>query len=138
MASYHTEHAGSRTPSPSRPRRPDLSTFFTTLSEIRTDSSRTREHAIPVPGDVSAAHRSLAEAFHVMRRSGEGEARTEEILQEMIETLLGGAERPPREVEGVEEDYIAQLDRVNIKKVPKNKDCPICGNAFHDGITPKV
>ena len=145
MTSYATEHARSRTPSPSRdqgpPRRPDLSTFFTTLSEISTQPDRVREHAVPVPGDVSAAYRSLAEAFEVMRRDidrqgpSEGEGGGDgELLQGMIEALLGAAERPPREVEGVDEEYIAQLDRVDIKKVDKEKDCPICGNAFHDGM----
>lgn len=56
-----------------------------------------------------------------------------ELLQGMIEALLGAAERPPREVEGVDEEYIAQLDRVDIKKIDKSKDCPICGNGFHEG-----
>ena len=164
MATYHSEHARSRTPSPSsqhRHRRPDLSTFFTTLSEISTDPNRTREHAVPVPGDVAAAYRSLAEAFQVMRRdlerggdgTGNGERDGEsgaprsvesemghdfggdtELLGQMIEALMGAAERPPREVEGVDEEYIAKLDRVNVKKVAKDKDCPICGNAFHDGM----
>ena len=144
MTSYATEHARSRTPSPDSrsqgpPRRPDLSTFFTTLSEISTQPDRSREHAVPVPGDVSAAYRSLAEAFEVMRRDIDRQGTDDhqggdgELLQNMIEALLGAAERPPREVEGVDEEYIAQLDRVDIKKVDKSKDCPICGNGFHEG-----
>ena len=110
------------------PRRPDLSTFFSTLSEITPEapSSRTREHAVPVPGDVSAAFRSLAEAFGVMRHDGEGG----ELLDNMIESLMDTAEMPPKEVEGVDEEYIANLDRVSIKKVKKDADCPICGNPF--------
>lgn len=98
-----------------RPRRPDLSTFFATLSEIspRPAESRTRIHAVPVPADVSAAFRSLAEAFDVMRRNlevgggqnGDGQGEGEGLLSEMITALLREAETPPREVEGVSEEF---------------------------------
>jgi hypothetical protein len=63
-----------------------------------------------------------------MRRESGGE--TGELLDSMIEVLLQTAERPPREVEGVDEEYIAGLERVSIKKVKKDADCPICGNPF--------
>ena len=111
-------------------RRPDLSTFFSTLAEItpQPPSSRTREHAVPIPGDVSAAFRSLAEAFGVMRSDNDNA--TSELLDSMIGALMESAEVPPKEVEGVNEEYIAGLERVSIKKVEKDDDCPICGNAF--------
>lgn len=100
------------------------------MSEITTDrpETRSREGAVPVPGDVSAAFRSLADAFRVMQRDNEN-ADTD-LMDNMIETLMASAERPPTEVKGVDEEYIAHLERVNIKKVPKDADCPICGNAF--------
>lgn len=101
-----------------RRRRPDLSTFFATLSEISPDESRTRPHAVPVPGDVSAAFYSLAEALEVMRRDGQGgvpvtgtegagteEGANPDILSQMIRTLLRDADMPPREVEGVNEEF---------------------------------
>jgi hypothetical protein len=80
-----------------------------------------------VPGDVSAVFRSLAEAFDLMRRDNEGEGG---LLDSMIDALIDAAERPPREVEGVDEEYITGLERVSIKKVKKEADCPICGNPF--------
>jgi len=136
MASYETEHAKDEPHSSEPQRRPDLSTFFSTLSEITPESpsSRTREHAVPVPGDVSAAFRSLAEAFGVMRRDVDGEGG--ELLDSMIDTLMHSAERPPKEVEGVDEEYIAELERVSLKKVKKDADCPICGNPFSDDPHP--
>jgi hypothetical protein len=104
-----------------RSHRPDLSTFFATLSEITPNpaETRTREHAVPVPGDVSAAFRTLAEAFDVMRRDydigGAGSATERspggddhhggELIDQMIEALIQGAEMPPREVEGVTEEF---------------------------------
>ena len=99
------------------------------LSEIRPQDpeTRTREGALPVPGDVSAAFRSLAEAFQIMQRDNDNES---DLLETMIQTLMSSAERPPQEVKGVDEEYIANLERVNIKKVKKDADCPICGNTF--------
>lgn len=118
---HNTENPSAANGSQNRLRRPDLSTFFATLSEITPNpaETRTREHAIPVPGDVSAAFRSLAEAFDFMRREhdvgGAGSA-TEtipggpdhhggELIDQMIEALIEGADMPPREVEGVTEEF---------------------------------
>lgn len=81
---------------------------------------------MPVPGDVSAAFYSLAEALEVMRRDadvggGEHPAGTtfaaegqetsasagvdRDLLTQMIQTLLQEADTPPREVEGVSEEF---------------------------------
>jgi hypothetical protein len=112
------------------PRRPDLSSFLSLLAEVTPDrpEERTREGAVPVPADVSAVFRSLAEAFSVMRRVNDNA--DSDLLASMIDNLMQTAERPPREVKGVDEEYIAALERVNIKRVKKDADCPICGNAF--------
>ena len=122
--------------SDSQPRRPDLSSFLSLLSEVTPDrpEERTREGAVPVPADVSAVFRSLAEAFQVMQRVNDNA--DSDLLESMIENLMETAERPPREVKGVDEEYIASLERVNIKKVKKDADCPICGNAFVEDSHP--
>lgn len=98
---------------PTRRRRPDLSTFFSTLSQISPDEHRSRPHAVPVPRDVSAAFYSLAEALEVMRRESEGGAAAtagegedgDDLLSQMIQTLLREADTPPKEVEGVSEEF---------------------------------
>ncbi|OAP61985.1 hypothetical protein AYL99_04188 [Fonsecaea erecta] len=131
MSSYETEHASDPpNGNQGQPRRPDLSTFLSLLSEVTPDrpEERAREGAVPVPADVSAVFRSLAEAFEVMRRVNDHA--DSNLLESMIQNLMDTAERPPREVKGVDEEYIAALERVNIKKVSKDADCPICGNAF--------
>ena len=69
-----------------------------------------------------------------MRRDSEGH--DSELLDSLIESLMASAERPPREVEGVDEEYIAGLERVSIKKVNKDDDCPICGHPFSDDPHP--
>lgn len=88
-----------------------MSSFFATLSEI-TPAPDHRPHAVPVPGDVSAAFYSLAEAFEVMRQQASAAAAQagdgtngEELLTQMIESLLSQADTPPREVEGVSEEF---------------------------------
>lgn len=101
-----------------RRRRPDLSTFFSALSEITPDEARHRPHAVPVPRDVSAAFYSLAEALDLMRREGGGGAALpsetqgtaggdgdNDLLTTMIQSLLSTAEMPPREVEGASEEF---------------------------------
>lgn len=131
------EHAGDTVDhSQGPPRRPDMSSIISLLAEIRPESpeNRTREHAVPLPGDVSAAFRGLAEAYQQMQRDNENA--DSDLVENMIEALMSSAERPPQEVKGVDEEYIAALERVNIKKVKKDADCPICGNDFIDDTHP--
>lgn len=118
LVEHSTEPLSTSTTTSPRPHRPDLSTFFATLSEITPSpaETRTRQHAVPVPSDVSAAYRTLAEAFDYMRqqeggsdddRAGqtEREEREDDLLNQMIQTLVDGADMPPREVEGVSEEF---------------------------------
>jgi hypothetical protein len=113
-----------------RRRRPDLSTFFSTLSQI-TPAPDHRPHAVPVPGDVSAAFFSLAEALDMMRReSDSAQSDTQEgtdnassdtgrdLLTTMIQSLLSQADTPPREVEGVNEEFC------DSKKHSPSSPCP--------------
>ena len=57
---------------------------------------------MPVPADVSAAYRTLAEVFERMRpyRSGEGP------LDGMIELLVENSQAPPKEVKGVSQGFL--------------------------------
>ncbi|KAB8073856.1 hypothetical protein BDV29DRAFT_131743 [Aspergillus leporis] len=138
MSTYEVEHNTtdpSTTNTTTPRRRPDLSTFFATLSEISSDEARTRQHAVPVPRDVSAAFYSLAEAFEWMRREGGHTEATEggesdDLLTQMIQNLLQEAETPPKEVEGVSEEFCDVLDRVPRSSLKKGQTCPICNNEF--------
>ncbi|KAL2217537.1 hypothetical protein M432DRAFT_618242 [Thermoascus aurantiacus ATCC 26904] len=154
MVSYEIEHNTTseqqqqQQQQTTRPRRPDLSTFFATLSEIspRPAESRTRAHAVPVPADVSAAFRSLAEAFEVMRRDleigggqqREGQGEGQDLLSQMIASLLREAETPPREVEGVSEAFCDALDRIPRDKLQPTQTCPICNTPFLEDPYPLV
>lgn len=133
MASYETEHARDE-PRTDRPRRPDLSSLYSLISEIQPSEDRNREHAVPVPGDVSAAFRHLAEGYQSMQQDNDNV--DADLLQSMISNLLSTAEHPPTEVKGVDEEYIANLERVPIKKMKQDADCPICGNEFREDPHP--
>ncbi|OAX85211.1 hypothetical protein ACJ72_00404 [Emergomyces africanus] len=168
--SYEVEHSttpadnNNNTTSSARPapRRPDLSSFFATLQEITPNPSetRTRPYAVPVPGDISAAYRSLAEALNVMRHEtgeygfpvhdgrDEGLETAAEggdatggagLLSSMIGLLLREAEEPPREVEGVGEGFVmVSLERVPTASLKSTQACPICSNPFLDDPYPLV
>lgn len=129
------EHAQDDPNTQSQSRRPDLSSLYTLISEITPDpSQRNRPDAVPVPGDISAAFRHLADALRTMQR--DHDSTETDLLQSMIEQLLSTADAPPKEVKGVDEDYIGQLERVPIAKVKSDADCPICGNAFKEDPHP--
>ena len=85
----------------------------------------------PIPSDVSAAFRILGQAFQRMRVDrGEGAP-----LDDMIESLLADAETPPKEVKGVSQGFLDELERVPNKILKPSMDCPICGNPFVEGTT---
>lgn len=89
---------------------------------------------MPVPGDISAAFYSLAEALEVIRRdgregdqprpadggAGEGEGEGDgDLVTRMIQALLQEADTPPREVEGVTEEFCDST-------YPPNPCLPFC------------
>ncbi|TKA79526.1 hypothetical protein B0A49_01092 [Cryomyces minteri] len=148
MSSYEVEHniAAQKQPS-DRPRRPDLSTFFSTLDTVDTSGERqpSNVHSLPQPGDVSAAYRTLAHAFEMMRvngrtvnGSGEGAEGGIDVLEFLIDNLMQGAEAPPREVEGVPDSFLTELERVPKKSLKAQDSCPICSNPFLDDEFPLV
>lgn len=59
-----------------RGRRPDLSTFFSILDLVNTDGEPARPqhntNAVPLPADVSAAFRTLANSLLAMREYNRG------------------------------------------------------------------
>jgi hypothetical protein len=57
---------------------------------------------VPTPGDLAAAFRSLADAYNMMRQEGGSE-----LLETLMERLYETAERPPREVKGVSDEFLA-------------------------------
>ena len=77
-----------------------------------------------------------------MMRGGSGPEVTEDapppndqddLLAQLVESLMQGAEHPPTEVQGVSDEFIEQLDRVPKKSLNAEQSCPICSNPFLEG-----
>ena len=125
---------------PEQPRRrPDLSTFFSTLDLVDTSGDRQPQNAnsLPLPRDISAAFRNLANAFEMMRGGDESinpHQGQDDLLGTLVESLMQSAEHPPSEVQGVSDEFIEQLDRVPKKSLKPDMSCPICSNPFLEGM----
>lgn len=63
-----------------------------------------------------------------------------ELLGTLVSSLMESAEHPPTEVEGVSDEFIAQLERIPKKQLEKKPDqsCPICSNPFLEDPHPLV
>ncbi|KAF2739704.1 hypothetical protein EJ04DRAFT_531570 [Polyplosphaeria fusca] len=146
MSGYEVEHnipTKKEEPEPT-PRRPDLSTFFSTLELVDTSEPGTHHNAnaVPQPENMAAAFRLLANAFEMMRgpaadahdhAGGEGD-----LLADMIEVLRQSADDPPTELKGVPNSFLDELERVPKKSLKKTDTCPICVNPFLDDPYPLV
>jgi len=121
-------------------RRPDLSTFFSTLDLVDTSGDRQPQnaHSLPLPRDISAAFRNLANAFEMMRGGSDTmqDHGHNELLEQLVGSLMESAEHPPTEVQGVSDEFIEQLERVPKKSLKDDMSCPICSNPFLEGMTP--
>ncbi|KAJ9667290.1 hypothetical protein H2201_002491 [Coniosporium apollinis] len=144
MSGYEVEHnIPTSTPKPEQPpRRPDLSTFFSTLELVDTSGERTPQfnaHALPTPENVAAAYRLLANAFEMMRGGG-GEAQdsSNDLLSTLVQSLMQSADDPPDKVQGVPDSFLDQLERVPKAALREKDSCPICGNLFLDDKYPLV
>ncbi|GAB7349447.1 hypothetical protein MBLNU459_g8552t1 [Dothideomycetes sp. NU459] len=145
MSGYEVEHnipeKKNDEPEP-RPRRPDMSTFFSTLDLVDTSGRRQpqNEHAIPLPEDISAAFRTLANTYGMML-GGNGDARSvgaNELLEQMQDMMIRASEDPPRQVKGVPDEFLAELERVPKKSLKPEDSCPICANPFLEDPHPLV
>lgn len=61
-----------------------------------------------------------------------------DLIDGMIEGLLAQASRPPREVEGVSEEYCDMLERVPKASLKPTDVCPICNVPFLEDEYPLV
>ncbi|KAF1823610.1 uncharacterized protein K489DRAFT_394158 [Dissoconium aciculare CBS 342.82] len=120
------------------PRRPDLATFFSTLELVDTSGNRQPQNinSVPLPQDISAAYRNLANAFNTMTRPADDPNTA--LLDQLVEQLMASAEHPPSQVDGVSDEFLEQLERVPKKNLKSEQSCPICSNPFLEDPHPLV
>ena len=75
-------------------------------------------HSTPIPGDISSVFRMLAEGYERMRQDQDPHAHIQSddqdshsghsrFLEGLIQTLLNEADTPPKEVNGVSDEFLA-------------------------------
>lgn len=112
-------------------RRPDLSTFYSTVNEAYGDEETINNpNSAPTPENVTASFRLLADAFEIILNEHGGDNAE---LRNMIAELETTAGQPPKEREGVPDSFLVDLDRVAKSKLKKDDKCPICSEPFLDG-----
>ena len=60
------------------------------------------------------------------------------LMNSLVESLMASADQPPTEVQGVTDEYIAELERVPKKSLKQDQSCPICSNPFLEDPHPLV
>ncbi|KAF2452920.1 hypothetical protein BDY21DRAFT_357901 [Lineolata rhizophorae] len=146
MSGYEEEHNITRQePSSSRaqprPRRgPEFfSTFFSSLDRVDTSGTpghrQHNPHADPLPVDVSAAFRNLAEALSILRTP---DAANGDLLNRLVLEMTELAEHPPKRVKGMSDEWFDRLDRVDKAKLKPDDACGICANEFLSDPYPLV
>ncbi|KAF2706261.1 hypothetical protein K504DRAFT_471065 [Pleomassaria siparia CBS 279.74] len=152
MSGYEVEHnISTNEGQPAQPsRRPDLSTFFSTLELVDTSDPQehTNENALPQPENMSAAFRLLANALEVMRDNAPIQRPEDEnvrssnveydLIARMITTLQQTANDPPAELKGCPDSFLDDLERVPKKSLKETDSCPLCLNPFLDDKYPLV
>ena len=81
--------------------RPDLDTFYSSLSLVDTSAVQ-NANATPIPADVAASYRLLSEGMQAMMRDNPDQALTERLT----EFLMQRAEMPPERIDGVPDEFI--------------------------------
>ncbi|RPA81462.1 hypothetical protein BJ508DRAFT_376381 [Ascobolus immersus RN42] len=128
MASYEDDHNITTNTIQSAPRqRPDLTEFLSTLNLATTSTPH-------FPADAPAApFSSLATAYRNL------DVETP-LLHELVAILLAEASDPTKREEGggVPLGWEDGLDRVDVKKLSADDQCPICLSVFKDDPWPLV
>ncbi|KAK3995808.1 hypothetical protein QBC44DRAFT_319464 [Cladorrhinum sp. PSN332] len=130
---YEVEHNIKPSSAPStRHRRVDMSTFTAHLSNtLPTEPNHQNPHAIANPTDISALFRLLQDQFGTLAADAptqDNRSFLESLINDLEEDIL----HPPREMEGVSQEFLDTLDRVDRKKLKDDAKCPICGEVFLD------
>lgn len=142
------EHNIKPATTPRRRRQIDMSTFTAHLSTIspETTTSSTspstsshwnspfthnNPHAVPNPTDTSALFRLLQDQMGTLASTAPTES-NRAFLTSLVEALELDVAHPPREIEGVTQEFVDGLDRVSRKMLKEDDTCPICAERYLD------
>ncbi|KAK4166488.1 hypothetical protein QBC43DRAFT_313832 [Cladorrhinum sp. PSN259] len=130
---YEVEHniKPSSTP-PTQHRRVDMSTFTAHLQNtLPPQETHQNPHATANPTDISALFRLLQDQFGTLALDAPNQE-NRNFLESLVTELSEDVLHPPREIEGVSQEYVDSLDRVDRKKIKDDETCPICAERYLD------
>lgn len=100
-------------------------------STSQTSPSHHNPHAVPNPSDTSALFRLIQDQMGTLATTAPTED-NRAFLQSLVEALELDVARPPRELEGVSQEFVDGLDRVPRGRLRDDDACPICAERYLD------
>lgn len=98
---------------------------------------RHNPHAIPTPVDIVGLVRLVQDQFSTLAQDAP-DATNRDLLRTLFEALEADVLNPPREVDGVSQEFLDTLERVPKKALRPDDACPICAEKFLDDPYPLV
>ncbi|EGS19653.1 ring finger-like protein [Thermochaetoides thermophila DSM 1495] len=128
-----------------------MSTFTAHLNniapELLSPSSQPHNHhnphAVPSPLDTSALYRLLQDQIITLASTAPTQDNRSFLLS-LVNLLEEDVAHPPREIEGVSQEFLDGLDRVSKGELKRDAErgekdvCPICAEKFVDDEYPLV
>ncbi|KAK0383616.1 hypothetical protein NLU13_9527 [Sarocladium strictum] len=113
-----------------RGRRVDMASFFNLLSRVaepdmNSPEPRHNPHATPTPVDTAALFRLLQDQLQTLHATSP-DANNRGFLEDLILSLDADIHDPPARIQGVSQEFVDSLDRVDRKRLRKDDDCAIC------------
>ncbi|KAI8635593.1 hypothetical protein F5Y19DRAFT_15915 [Xylariaceae sp. FL1651] len=139
---YEVEHNIKPAANQRNRRRPDMSSFTSHLHQLSSDTSSTTtapSRVGPTPVDMAGLFHLLQDQFATLAADAPTEGNRDYLLS-LIRVLEADAESPPDHIQGVDQAYLDNLDRVSRKKLQADAEgaCPICAERFLDDPYPLV
>lgn len=106
-----------------------MASFFNLLSQLSepsgTQTPQHNPHATPTPVDTAALFRLLQDQLQTLHTTAPTEG-NRTFLEQLINTLEDDIHDPPTRLQGVSQEFVDALDRVNRKTLGEDDDCAIC------------
>jgi hypothetical protein len=102
-----------------------------TPNQQHSSHQHNNPHAVPNPTDTAALFRLLQDQMGTLANTAPTPSNLQ-FLTSLIETLELDVAHPPREIEGVSQEFLDGLDRVPRKSLKDDDTCPICAERYLD------
>jgi hypothetical protein len=116
---------------------PETPSTASTTQQRPPHEPHNNPHAVPNPADTAALFRLLQDQMGTLATTSPTES-NRAFLQSLVEALELDVAHPPRQLEGVTQEFLDGLDRVPRRALKDDDACPICAERFLDDPYPLV